>query len=53
MAQARLQASLPHRLDELQRRGRVAGQLFSAVPHSGLTPIESVLDEACELKSAL
>lgn len=43
-------ASLPHKLEALQRCGR-AGPLFTAVPHSGLTPIEDVVDAAGDLKS--
>lgn len=41
---------LPHKLEQLQRCGR-APPLFTAVPHSGLTPIEAMLDEASDLKS--
>ena len=44
--------SLLHKLEALQRCGRAPGPLFAAVPHSGLTPIEDVLDEAADLKSA-
>lgn len=44
-------ASLPHKLEELQRRGRCSAPLFTSVPHSGLTPIEAALDAASDLKS--
>ena len=52
MAAAAGTPSLPRKLEALQRSGRAGAPLFTAVPLSGRVPIEDVLDEAAEMKSA-
>lgn len=52
VAAGRPAPSLPHKLEALQRSGRAWAPLFTAVPLSGRVPIEDVLDEAAEMKSA-
>ena len=47
----RRQQSLPRKLEQLQREGRFGAPPFTAVPPSGLLPIEGLVDEAGDLKS--
>jgi hypothetical protein len=48
---SRQHQSLPRKLEHLQRTGRFASPPFSAVPPSGLLPIEGLVDESADLKS--